>query len=367
MVGEAARALDTVENEMALGHQALLLLRRNSAAAAEAQRRGLLYREAEFMGGFRPWSLWRDIFRLRRFVAANAVDIIHVHRSKEHWLAAVACGHRLPVVRTRHVVMPIRSHIANRWLYTRATAGVICVSLAVAGVFYRSLPFYRGPLGIIAGGVDIERVQTQISTAGQTLRQRLGIPPEAPIFTLLARIDRVKGHLHVVAAMPEILRHEPQAVFLFAYPRQSIYRREVEAAIRRLGLEKHVFWVGELTNIGEALAISTAGIIASVGSEGWSRAAMEFLAAGVPVIGTDVGSIPEIVRHEETGIIVPPADASALAAAAVRLLSDTALCQRMRAACRKAAAFYSLRRMAEETIAFYKSVSAAHCAKLGQQ
>jgi len=79
--------------------------------------------------GVRPVADGRDLGRLR--VLLEGTDVVHVHRGKEHWLAAVA--NRListprPVVRTRHIALAVRPHAANRWLYRRATAFVVTVS-----------------------------------------------------------------------------------------------------------------------------------------------------------------------------------------------------------------------------------------------
>ncbi|MGH7345201.1 MAG: glycosyltransferase, partial [Candidatus Rokuibacteriota bacterium] len=83
-------------------------------------------------GGVRPVADGRDLRRLRALMPG--VDVVHVHRGKEHWLAAVA--NRLiatprPIVRTRHIAQAVRPHAANRWLYRRATALVVTVADAI--------------------------------------------------------------------------------------------------------------------------------------------------------------------------------------------------------------------------------------------
>ena len=82
-----------------------------------------------FVGGLRPTRDVDDIRRIAR--ALRDADVVHVHRGKEHWLAAVAnrIGRtRRPLVRTRHIVQAVRPHAANRWLYRHATDLVVAVS-----------------------------------------------------------------------------------------------------------------------------------------------------------------------------------------------------------------------------------------------
>ena len=86
----------------------------------------------EFRGGAVPRPDAADVRRLLAWLPR--VDVVHVHRGKEHWLAAVAnrlSGTPPPLVRTRHIVQAVRPHAANRWLYRRATALVHTVSEAI--------------------------------------------------------------------------------------------------------------------------------------------------------------------------------------------------------------------------------------------
>ena len=108
------------------GHEVTLGCRRGTEAAVieRAKAEGVGRIETfEFAGGVRLAADGADVRRLAR--ALLACDVVHVHRGKEHWLAAVA--NRLsstprPLVRTRHIVQAVRSHAANRWLYRSATA-----------------------------------------------------------------------------------------------------------------------------------------------------------------------------------------------------------------------------------------------------
>jgi len=361
-VGEAARVLDVVEAQIDRGHMARVLVRRKQTSAQEASHRGLPYIPAFFSSHFHPVRDYCDVRLIRRALDEHAIDIVHAHRGKDHWLAAWALKgypRAVPLVRTRHVVMPIRNHLGNRWLYHRATAGIISVSQAVQEVVTRDLPRFPGPQEVNPGGVRLRRLQGATPEEAGELRERLHLPPDTNILTILARVARVKGHDHLVQALPTVVARHPRTVLVLAYPRFSPrFRHELEARIDRLRLREHIRWVGTLDRIGPLLAMTDIGLVTSVGSEGWSRVALEFLITGVPVVATTVGSLAEIVTHEETGLLVPPADPPALADALCRLLDDVSLRKRLGQTAATTTASCTHERMADQVLAFYDRVRA---------
>ncbi len=359
-VGEAARVVDLVQGERERGHDSRLIIRAGSPVAHEAGRRGLPYAEATLSGKFVPWHDYADVRLVKRLVAERDVDVVHAHRGKDHWLAAWALlGKRRPVlVRSRHVVTPIRDHLPNRWLYERATRGVIAVSDIVRAQVERLLAAGPERLRTIRGGGRLDRLAGSRPEAVEALRRRLHLEPDRVILTLLARVAPIKGHEHVLSALPEILARQPRAVVVFAYSRQGDYRRQLDEQVNRLGLREAVRWIGPQDDLSPLLALTDVGLIASVGSEGWSRVAVEFQAAGKPVVATTVGSLPEIIYDGQNGFLVPPADPAAMAAAVNRLLADSALRLRLGQAARAEAEQYHYLRLTDETIQFYRDLLA---------
>lgn len=358
-VGEAARVLDLAEEQLALGHNVTVVTRGGYDVAAEAERRGLPREEAIFSSGFSPFADCADVALIRRLAERTQADLVHAHRGKDHWLGALALlGKKIPLVRTRHVVTPVRPHAGNRWLYGRRTAGIIAVSAAAGAELRRSLPWYGGPVRVIPGGPRAAELQDGPETAAaeKKMRRRLHLGDEARVLLLLARLARVKGQIYAIEALPAIVGRVPEAVLLLAYSRGSHYRQEVEERIRALGLRDHVRWLAKVDDLSPLLALAELGLVTSVGSEGWSRTAVEFLHAGKPVIASAVGSLPEIVRHGETGLIVPPRQPEALAAAALRLLENSDTRARMSSAALQAARQYTATRMATDELAFYAEI-----------
>ncbi|MEZ4642786.1 MAG: glycosyltransferase [Chloroflexota bacterium] len=170
----------------------------------------------------------------------------------------------------------------------------------------------------IYNGVDAIRYQIALSdTDRQAIRYQTGLHAGFVIITV-ARLHPVKGHLDLLDAIPHVKRVFPDVQFLW------VGEGELEEMLRqqiyKLGLMDTVFLAGSRQDIPELLAISDLFVLPSH-SEGMPNVILEAMAAGLPVVATAVGGIPEIVT-EETGILVKPGDAGALAQAILQILQQ---------------------------------------------
>jgi glycosyltransferase involved in cell wall biosynthesis len=131
----------------------------------------------------------------------------------------------------------------------------------------------------------------------------------------------------------------------------------VENRVHQLGLEDRVAFLGTVERPEQVLETLDLYVQASAREEGTSNSILEAMAAGRPVVATDVGGNREVVRHGETGLIVPPHDTDALASALAGLLADPARCRRFGAAgAALARERYSRDAMVGATVAVYESV-----------
>jgi glycosyltransferase involved in cell wall biosynthesis len=134
---------------------------------------------------------------------------------------------------------------------------------------------------------------------------------------------------------------------------------EARAKVRALGLDEHVTLAGFRTDVPEVLSLLSASVVSSLAGEGFSGVLRESMAMGVPAVATDVGGNKELVRPEETGLLVPPGDAPALAGAIRRLLADPTLAARLsQAAQTMVRENFSLGNTVRKTIALYKKILA---------
>jgi glycosyltransferase involved in cell wall biosynthesis len=192
----------------------------------------------------------------------------------------------------------------------------------------------------VTNGVDTHRFAPGVD--GAAVRARLGFGPEDVVFLCPRRLEKKNGVPYWLRALPEVVRGSAAPVrFLLVgdYPGRDVYsdRDAVAALIGELGLGDRLVWVGSVppAEMPQHVAAADVVVLPSL-MEATSIAGLEAMAAGKPLLGTNVGGIPQILEDGRTGLLVPPADAQALAAAMLRLADDPDGRRRMGAAGRAA-------------------------------
>lgn len=312
-VGEAAHTLNLTEALRRDGHRVVLGLRANHDTFHVAHDRNL-----DPVGFHMPHRWWPpqdlpDLRKIAEVVRTEKVQLIHAHRGKDHWQAVAAVKLyrlRVPVVRTRHVVTPLRGHVGNRWLAKR-TARMIAVSKAVEDDVRASGLFAEGRLLRIPGGINLERYARKGRRT--EARKALGLPERAPVAACVARFATVKAHGVLIDAWRIVADALPEARLVLA-GRGKKLREEAEAQIERLKLQGNVTILGQVADaqILGLLEAADVGVLSSIGSEGFSRAVLEYMAMELPVAATTVGAIPDLVEPGVSGVLAPPGEARAL-------------------------------------------------------
>jgi glycosyltransferase involved in cell wall biosynthesis len=356
----AARA--TVELERA-GHDVTLVCKRRSEARVIRRARDAGVSRVETLtltSGLGPVA---DALDLRRLVAwLPGAQVLHVHRGKEHWLAALANRMsylRRPLVRTRHIVQPVRPHALNRWLYGRATDQVVTVTEAIR----RQL--VAGGLGVenrvvtMPGGVDVDRFRPDPEPPrDHGIRATLGLPRDVPIIGLVSGFRVMKGHQTVVEAAARLAAGGRRFHLLLIG--QGPFAPKVRAQVEAAGLGDRISILGFVDDLPTAMAALDVGLYSALESDGMSRVLFEYLAAGVPVVASRVGVVPEILEDGCTARLVPAGEPEPLVDAIAWLLDDPA---RRRAIGAAGAALvrarYSGARLAEQLTALYLSLTLA--------
>ena len=310
----------------------------------------------EFAGGVRPGADLADVRRLRAAIAA--ADVVHVHRGKEHWLAAIAArlaGGR-PIVRTRHIAQAVRPHAGNRWLYGRATALVVAVTEAIRGqcVAAGLLPAER--IVTLAGGADAETYRPR--PADPLVRKSLGGEDGRPLVGMVSGLRVMKGHRVVIEAAARLAARgvTPRIVFVGRGAHESSLRQ----VIARAGLDGQVTLGGFARDLPAVMTALDVGLYVPLESDGMSRVVFEYLAAGCPLIAARVGVVAEVLTDGEHAALVPAGDPDALAATLAALLDDPARRARLAAGGRRLVVErYSGARLAAALEAHYARLAAA--------
>jgi glycosyltransferase involved in cell wall biosynthesis len=297
----------------------------------------------------------RSVWRLARMTRARRTQVVHAHKGRARTLALMAglIGPRPRLVLNRGVSFPVSG--ARRLGYTSPRVDAI---VAVCGSIKRGLVAAGIPerkIEVIYSGTDLERFHPGID--GQAVRSALGLGSHHFLVTQIG-IRSWRGWEDVLAAMARLASSAPRAQLLFVgAPPPRI--TEVQERARALGLDGRVSVLGHRDDIPEILAASDLVVDASWAGLGLTGSLREALACERPVIGTNLEGIPELVLDGETGLLVPPRDPAALAAAIQRVMAEPAWAHALaRAGRKRVETHFSLRTKLDATEALYRRLVA---------
>jgi glycosyltransferase involved in cell wall biosynthesis len=238
----------------------------------------------------------------------------------------------------------------SRWKY-RQVDFFICASEAIRLMLVADgVPDTR--TCTVHEGIDIERVD---SAPPAKLHEELWLPHHAPLVGNVAALTPHKGQRHLVEAAALVVRQVPDARFIIAG--EGELRESLTRQIKEHHLEKHVMLTGFRPDVLSLHKAFDVFVMSSI-TEGLGTSLLDAMAAGKPIVASATGGIPEVVLDGVTGILVPPRDHAAMAAAIAKLLNDAALRERMGAAGRaRAVERFSADRMLKETLSVYRRVA----------
>ncbi|HEX2456773.1 MAG TPA: glycosyltransferase family 4 protein [Vicinamibacterales bacterium] len=293
-------------------------------------------------------------WRLARLIKSLTPDVVHAHDSHAVAMASLALSMstqpaKLPLLAARRVDFHLRGNSLSRWKY-RQVDMFICVSEAIRDMLVADgVPVDRTV--IVNEGIDLERVA---AAPPARLHEELWLPHHAPVVGNVAALVPHKGQRHLVEAAALVVRQVPDARFVIAG--EGELRAALERQIKDHHLEKHVMLLGFRPDVLSLHKAFDLFVMSSV-TEGLGTSLLDAMACEKPVVATNAGGIPEVVLEGTTGLLVPPRDHAAMAAAIVRLLRDPALRDRMGAAgLRVVREKFSAERMVQDTLKVYQAV-----------
>ncbi|MBI5267432.1 MAG: glycosyltransferase [candidate division Zixibacteria bacterium] len=277
------------------------------------------------------------LLRIRRILANERFDILHTHRYKENILGGLArimtgVPHQ---IRTVHGLAEpstgfkgVKSRV-YRLFDAIVTRTRIDMSIAVSCDIERQLSAQFGPERVIMihNGIDGERLQPTASPAD--IRKRLGLSADHKLIGSVGRLTPVKGYQYLLGAFRTIAANHPDARLVLVGDGPE--RAALESLTAEYGLDKKVVFYGFTPDVGDILAALDVFVLSSL-HEGISISLLESLALGIPSVVTNVGGNPEVIRHNDTGLLVPPMDESALASAVGSILDNPGRTTMMREA-----------------------------------
>jgi glycosyltransferase involved in cell wall biosynthesis len=330
---------------------------------AAASRTGL----ARMIGALRNTGALASLIRVAAFVRRNQIGVIHsTDRPRDAAFATLLAK----LTRRKNVV---HAHISWNDHFSRATRWALeqCSAVLAVSEFSRRTFEAAGlapaRLYVAHNATDTAVFDPARVPAG-AFRRRLGLGADTPLIGIVARIMVWKGHMDLIEALAKVRKSVP-GVNLAIVGKEDLratgdgsddFARRLRERIEALDLGDRVHWAGWCDDVPQVMRDLDVLAMPSW-EEPFGLAVTEALAMETPVVGFAAGALPEIVTDEVEGLLAPPRDVDALAAALTRLLGDAELRRTMGARGRsRVLAAFTPRRQAEEVVAIYRSIIAPH-------
>lgn len=277
----------------------------------------------------RPFIDVSVIPKLVRIMRTEKVDVLHAHLwGANFWgrIAAVLAGVPVRIV-TEHNedVWKNRFHFFCDRVLSWKTDCFVAVSGAVAEFYRKRAGVPSCKIHIIHNGIEVGRFRSHQDVSIK--RRELGIPEDCFLFSIIGRIEPQKGHRFMLQAMARVKARYPKIALLVVG--EGSRKSELEQESRKEVLDIPVLFSGIRQDVPEILNCVDALVLPST-REGFPIILLEAMAAGKPIIASNVGGVSECIgSEEEGGILVPPGDVKALTETMRRVLEDRTLCERL--------------------------------------
>lgn len=278
----------------------------------------------------------REAAHLAALIQRTRPTLIHANSVRA---GIVACVGRILYLHRAPVMVHVRDCVPHnaigrgiRLLVHAGAVRIIANSQYVARHFALT-PAMLAKTRIVHNGVDLSQFDPNGLDAAHllALRVALGVPAGAPALAVVGQITPWKGQEEAVRALALVIRRHPAARLLVVgglkftqgsarYDNRA-YADRLRSLAQELGLEQHVLFAGERSDIPTIMALCDAVLVPSW-EEPFGRTVIEGMAMARPVIATTIGGPAEIITHGRNGLLVPPRDTEALAAAILRVLDD---------------------------------------------
>jgi glycosyltransferase involved in cell wall biosynthesis len=249
--------------------------------------------------------------------------------------------------------MPAYQGLADR-LLARFTDRAIAVSASTADFLVRKRHVPAERVRVILNGAPLREFGTIDPAVGHALRAALGLPPDALVIGSIGRLNAQKGHRHLLAAAAHVLANHAQARLLIVGDGDLMATLRAQAAA--LGIAERVVFSGHRADIPAVLAAIDVLCISST-YEGTPLVLFEAMAAGRAIVSTAVDGCREVLADGITGLLVPPQDDDALAAALDRVLADGSLRATLAEGAKQASVRYDIASCVAQIEALYDELA----------
>lgn len=305
------------------GHEVILAGDKNSPPLKVAEGQGLEIFSDLYLSYQNPGRFFYNLKRLADLIDERKIDLVNVHQGEGHFYTSILkklLGKNIVLIRTRGDQRKPKNNIFNLRLNQRWTDGII----TTAEVLYRSYleQFNLDEKRLVNIPLGIDPYYYSTVEEDNDLRNTLGISEDELVVGILGRLSPVKGHRYFIRAALEVLKSFREVKFLIAGEDAQVKSFRLKEWVKEMGISDKFVFTGKSEDSRKIISLMDIGVIASVGSETVCRVALEYMASGKPVVGTDINGIPEVIRDGINGLIVESKDSRGMGKAIVGLLKD---------------------------------------------
>jgi L-malate glycosyltransferase len=281
-------------------------------------------------------SFFSVIREVRARVREHQPDLIHANSVRAGLaISAATIGLGIPIIWHVHDLLPKHPLSTCIRLFTLLRPPLLVVVVANdAADRFREKVLRRFPkrvkLAVVYNAVDADKLSSTSTSA--SIRKELRIRNSDRLIGIIGNLSPVKGQLELIRAFAETRKRIPNLALLVVgsalFNRSDGYQKQLAAEVRALGLKDCVRFLGQRSDV-PAIMRALDLLVMNSRSEAFPLVALEGMAAGVPILATAVGGLPELITHEESGWLVPLGDQERLIDGIASLLEQRDLSTRL--------------------------------------
>ena len=266
---------------------------------------------------------------LAKYINKNKVDVVHIHWGKDLFLAVLAkvfSRRKVKLVYTRQMSLTRKKDdVYHRFLYKNVDAYLV-ITKALYDDAIKYLPISKEHIHLLYYGVP--KASEDIELCSEYI-DKSGLKKEIFKLAIFGRIEKGKGQ-HLVVEAAKNLKEQGQnvQVAIIGHVMDEAYFEKLKVTIRQYELESNVFYLG-FHNSPTAIMPCFDAVILATKCETFGLVLPEAMRAGVAVIGSDCGGVPEIIEHEKTGLLFESENAKDLTTQLSKLVEDNDFCSKM--------------------------------------
>ncbi len=282
------------------------------------------------------------------------LDIIHCHDSHAHTAAVISVSifnNTTPIIVSRRVDFPVSGNIISKWKYNHPSVRrILCVSEMIKTITAPAIKD-SSKLTVVYSGIDLSRYNTP--ALDRKLINELNLSPAVRLVGNISALADHKDYPTFLMTAAAICKEHNDIHFIIAG--KGPEEEKINSIIQAQNLGNKVHLLGFREDVVSVMQSLDVFLMTSV-TEGLGTIVLEAFAAGIPVVATRAGGIPEMVADGVTGLIADPGDVSALKNATLRILNDPTLRNQLTENAKKRVKDFSFQATAEKTLAVYCQV-----------